>query len=142
GAPATALVAHKEEGAVLAVIELGQKDWPAEGAAELVLLERALGVEARVAGLQSIVAQEVPQSAMHSIGSGPHGDVHLRRAHAEFRGIERVLNFELLDGVNGRNGGGRLEQTLVAGDAVDQEADGCGPRAVHADHAEAVVQTV
>ena len=99
-------------------------------------------MEARVLGLQRIISQEVPERAMHGVGPGLHGDIHLGRAHAEFRRIERILDLELLDGVDRGDSSGGLEQTVIAGDAVHQEADGCGPRTIHAEHPVAVVQAV
>src|SRR6185436_18475311 len=74
------------------------------GCAELVLTQRWRGVSRIVeivSGVEFVVPQELDGAAMNIITAGLRDDINERGCLAsEFRGIQRLLNFELLNAVN------------------------------------------
>jgi hypothetical protein len=96
-AHAEPFVAHEEKAAIP-----GER--AAQRAAELVLPQRwhrrVLRIE-EVVGVEGVVAVELEQAASKRVGARPGRDVdQRRRLAAEFRGIHRLLDLELLDRVD------------------------------------------
>ena len=80
---------------------------PADGAAELILLERRLGlpgaVGEEIVGVEPVVAQELVAHAVNRVAAGFGHDIDLSAGIASLLGgVEVGLNLELLDGLDVR----------------------------------------
>src|SRR5215467_2009100 len=71
--------------------------------------------------VQCIVAQKFEQSAMICVAAGLGEHVDLRRLMPELRGVNTELNFELLNGINGRKHDVGIEIRVGVINAVERE---------------------
>src|SRR5207249_11299992 len=119
-----ALVIREPEGAVAAVVQLRQVQGTAEGASELVLLERRL-VAARieeVIGVHVRVAQKMEQRAMEVVRAGTKAYVNGAAQRAAELGRQKIaLYLELGDRVRTGQHRGLVIVRRVVVDAVQQE---------------------
>ena len=99
-------------------------EWSADIEAELVLVKgrhRLGGIVEVIVRVEPIVAHEFERAPVKSVGAGLGDDVNERRCFpAELRGIHRLLNLELLNGVNRRADDEIIEVLVGHFDAVDQ----------------------
>ena len=93
---------------------------PAEGAAELVRIERRLGGGEEIPGVQRIVAIVLEHRSAEAIAAGPDREVHDGAAeHAELGGRVVGLDLEFLDRLERRRDVDERVQRLVVRDAVE-----------------------
>ena len=118
---ARSLVGREEECLVL-------DDGPAQVGAELVALERRLGLTLEVEevpGVEVLVPIELEQLAVERVRARARGDVHHRsRAAPVLRAQGLVVDLELGDGVDRRLEGDLVLDLVVEVDPVDHEVHG------------------
>jgi hypothetical protein len=123
--PESLVITHEESFVV--------NDGSAEDAAELRTAE---GVDSRgevTAGIERVVAQEFEGRAVEFIRSGTEGEVYAGGATAEFSGEGVLLDFELLDGFDGRCEG-RFTAGFGSGiDSIKVESDLVGSLSIDGD---------
>ncbi len=112
------LIVEEEERLVVAVVELGNPDWAAYGAAKVVLAAARVGIGERPVRVQRFVGQVLIPGAMELIGAGAGSEVvEPASSLAEFRGKVAGLQGELLDHIHGRlrHRGGPADVVLAGG---------------------------
>src|SRR5262249_28208466 len=100
GSAPASVIAHKKETVVTAVVNLRKKNRAACGEAKLILLERCLVVKSGLELLQRIISEEIPQRAVQLVRAGFHRHAHLPDPRSELGGIKRILEFELVHGLD------------------------------------------
>ncbi len=136
-AAAESFIVHKEKRLVLPVVELGQFDRPAKGAAKLVVPEgrkgSALPVK-EIARVHGGVAQKFKRAPVPLVGSRFGHDIHNRARVPSLVGAEEIgLNFELLDGIHPRPQHNRERQPVIIVDSIEQEVVRSLPIAIRED---------
>src|SRR5262249_10139312 len=117
-----ALVCKEEESLVAAVIQLGYDDRPSRRRAEHILSEGSLALKERIARVQGIIAQVLPNTSVQRVGAGLALNIDDSAQRPAKLGFVVVrLDFELLNAIDDRgNGIGAQEWSLVI-DAVQHE---------------------
>src|SRR5207302_1018809 len=113
-----------EEGAVRALVDLGEPDRSEKGPAEIVLLERELFLFEERARVERTVAEIFKYAAVKLVGPGLEAEADQAGPHHAVLGRERAFDdVELGDGVDGRThlGEGAEVLELAGGHAVDED---------------------
>ena len=137
GSVPVAFPCDKEEGAVLAIIELRNRERTAGRSAELVLPQGRAGCLEEAARIHHLVAQELPKVAMVLVGSGFRDHAHCSSGGAAVLGqIVMPLALELLNRIDD----GRIVvcpgQRVQVIRPVEKENIAAVARAVHCREAE------
>ncbi len=129
------IVGEKERAAV-AVVQPRDDQRPANGAAELMPIERrpgsltrfAVGIgdlaDEKVARVERVVAHEFERRAMERVGARLRRDRHDAGAAAELRGKDASEHLEFAHLLDRRLDDDGVERVLVVVDAVDQPGVG------------------
>lgn len=99
---------------------LKNNDREAGRSAKLVALEHLYFFGKKIAGIQTVIAQELKKRAVEFIGSRFDRDVDHGAAPAVFGRKTISLNFEFLNSINRGSQGNALEELLGIADAVQQ----------------------
>src|SRR5262249_15896372 len=95
----SAFVTAEQEGLVLPVIQFWDEHRAAARQAELVLVELGSAGGKRIARVEIIIAEELPQGGMEFVGAGLSDHVHLHGITTVFGAEVRSGDRELRDGI-------------------------------------------
>src|SRR5439155_876341 len=97
------LIVAKEESLVLAVVQVGNTNRPADCGAKLVLAEFTPGRLEEVSRIQLVIAKEFPYVTVQLISTRLNGGVkHGAARPSDLGAVVTGLDFELLNSVDGR----------------------------------------